>query len=244
VIALFTDFGLHGPYSGQMKAVLHEMAQDVPVVDLFADAPAGNPKASAYLLSAYAAWFPVGTVFLAVVDPGVGSGRPAVFVEADGKWFVGPGNGLFELVQRRARTMRCWEIAWTPKQLSASFHGRDLFAPIAAMLARGDSPPGHRRDDGTDRRPDWPDELGEVVYLDCYGNAMTGMRAVELPADARLVAAGRMLERARTFSDRPQGSAFWYENSNGLAEIAVNQGRADRDFGLSIGTPVEVVTAA
>src|SRR5215813_9228487 len=102
MIVLFTDFGLTGPYTGQVKAVLHHLAPEVPVVDLFADAPSRNPKASAYLLAAYAVWFPAGTVFLAVVDPGVGGERPAVAVAADGRWFVGPGNGLLEIVQRRA----------------------------------------------------------------------------------------------------------------------------------------------
>ena len=75
VIIVFTDFGLEGPYTGQMKAVLHQLAPGIPVIDLFADAPVGNPKASAYLLAAYAEWFAVGTVFLCVVDPGVGGGR-------------------------------------------------------------------------------------------------------------------------------------------------------------------------
>jgi len=241
MIAPFTDFGLHGPYTDQMKAVLHQMAPGMPVIDLFADAPVGNPRASAYLLAAYAAWFPERTVFLCVVDPGVGGARPAVFVEADGRWYVGPGNGLFGLIQRRARKTRRWDIDWKPKHLSASFHGRDLFAPVAAMLARGESPPGRSRDDGADRRADWPDDLAEVVYVDHYGNAMTGLRAAMLPPDARLLAADRVLERASTFSDRPPGVAFWYENSNGLAEIAVNQGRADRDLGLAIGSPVEIV---
>src|SRR5262249_8771411 len=80
MIVQFTDFGLHGPYTGQMKAVLHQLAPEIPVVDLFADAPIANAKASAYLLSAYATWFPSGTVFLWVVDPGVGGTRPAVKV--------------------------------------------------------------------------------------------------------------------------------------------------------------------
>ena len=93
MIVLFTDFGLQGPYTG----VLHQMAPGVPAIDLFADAPVGNPKASAYLLAAYAQWFVATTVFLSVVDPGVGSTRPAIIVEADGRWYVGPGNGLFEL---------------------------------------------------------------------------------------------------------------------------------------------------
>src|ERR1700730_5930098 len=121
MIALFTDFGLDGPYTGQMKAVLHRMAPGTPVIDLFADAPAGNPKASAYLLAAYAAWFPEQTIFLCVVDPGVCGERPAIFVEADGRRYVGPGNGLFELVQRRAATTRRFDIAFTPDRLSASF---------------------------------------------------------------------------------------------------------------------------
>jgi S-adenosylmethionine hydrolase len=126
MIVLFTDFGLSGPYIGQMKAVLHQMALGTPVIDLFADAPVGNPKASAYLLAAYAAWFTTGTIFLCVVDPGVGGARLPVIVEADGRWFVGPDNGLFELVQRRAEKMRSFEIEWKPEHLSASFHGRPL----------------------------------------------------------------------------------------------------------------------
>jgi S-adenosylmethionine hydrolase len=242
MIVLFTDFGLHGPYTGQVKAVLHQMAPGIPAIDLFADAPVGNPKASAYLLAVYAAWFPMGTVFLCIVDPGVGGRRPAIVLEADSRWYVGPGNGLFELVQRRATKSLSWDIDFRPEHLSASFHGRDLFAPVAAMLARGERPPGQLREDGADRRADWPDDLCEIVYVDHFGNAMTGLRAATLPRNTRLAAAGRVLERLRTFSDGPPGAAFWYENSNGLAEIAVNQGRADRDLGLAIGTAVEIVS--
>jgi S-adenosyl-L-methionine hydrolase (adenosine-forming) len=241
MIVVFTDFGLQGPYTGQIKAVLHQSAPAVPVIDLFADAPVGNPKASAYLLAAYAQWFAAGTLFLCVVDPGVGGTRPSIILEADGRWYVGPGNGLFELVQRRSTTTRSWDIDWKPERLSASFHGRDLFAPVAAMLARGEPPPGQPRKDDTHRREDWPDDLCEVVYIDHFGNAMTGLRALMLPRDARLIATGRVLEPARTFSDRPTGTPFWYENSNGLVEIAVNQGRADRELGLAIGVPIEIV---
>jgi S-adenosylmethionine hydrolase len=242
MIVLLTDFGLHGPYTGQMKAVLHQMAPGIPVIDLFADAPFGNPKASAYLLAAYAPWFPAGTIFLCVVDPGVGGTRPAIILEADGRWYVGPSNGLFELVQRRAITTRSFDIDWRPEHLSASFHGRDLFAPVAAMLARGEPPPGKLREAGADRRPNWPDDLAEIVYIDHFGNAMTGLRAAMLPPNTRVSAARRVLGRAGTFSDLPAGASFWYENSNGLAEIAVNQGRADRELGLAIGTPVEIAS--
>src|ERR1700756_401279 len=131
MIALFTDFGFQGPYTGQMKAVLHQMKPGVPTIDLFADAPAGNPKAAAYLLAAYAQWFAAPATFLCIVDPGVGGPRAPVILEADGRWFVGRDNGLFELVERRAAKTRSFDIAWRPKNLSASFHGRDLFAPVA-----------------------------------------------------------------------------------------------------------------
>jgi len=240
MIVLFTDFGLAGPYTGQVKAVLQRMAPEVPAIDLFADAPMRNPKAAAYLLAAYALWFPPGTVFLAVVDPGVGGARAALVVKADGRTFVGPDNGLFELVRRRAQRVRVREILWTPEQLSASFHGRDLFAPVAALLARGDRPQGVERSAEFGHRPDWPDDLAEIVYVDHYGNGMTGLRAAALPARAALIVDGRRICRARTFSDMPAGMPLWYENSNGLAEIAVNMGRADKVLGLAIGSPVGI----
>jgi S-adenosyl-L-methionine hydrolase (adenosine-forming) len=241
MIVLCTDFGLEGPYTGQVKTVLYRTAPGVPVIDIFADLPAGRPKPAAYLLAAYAIWFPPGTVVLAVVDPGVGGARSAVIVEADGRWYVGPDNGLFELVMRRAERARRWEILGRPEAMSASFHGRDLFAPAAGRLARGDLPEGPLRPDEIGRHPDWPDDLPEIVYIDRFGNAMTGLRAARLPDQARLGAMGLDFARGRTFSDVPAGEAFWYENSNGLAEIAVNAGRADRALGLAIGSSVAIL---
>ena len=240
MIVLFTDFGLAGPYTGQMKAVLHQNAPGVPVVDLFADAPMRDPRAAAYLLAAYATWFPAGTVILAVVDPGVGGERPPVMVEADGIRCVGPGNGLFELVRRRAKAVTVAEIAWRPPVLSASFHGRDIFAPVAALLARGETLELIARDADWQRRLDWPDDLIEIVYIDHYGNAMTGLRAASVPADSVLSVRGRPIQSARTFSSVRPGEAFWYENSNGLVEIAVNMGRADRVLGLTLGAELRI----
>jgi len=241
MIVLFTDFGLDGPYTGQVKAVLLQTAPGIPVVELFADAPAGRPKPAAYLLAAYGVWFPPGTVFLAVIDPGVGGPRLPVIVETEGRWYVGPDNGLFELVIRRAESARTWEILWRPETLSASFHGRDLFAPVAGKLARGDHPSHEPRAPEIGRRGDWPDDLPEIVYVDGYGNAITGLRATFLTNDAQLAISGRVLRRARTFSDVPAGEPFWYENSNGLAEIAVNAGRAADALGLEVGSPVAVL---
>ena len=182
---------------------------------------------------------------LAVVDPGVGSEREAIVLEAESRWYVGPENGLFELVRRRAASSRSWAIA--PEDpplgpLSASFHGRDLFAPAAARLARGEPPRGALRTRGIGRRAVWPDDLPEIVYIDRFGNAMTGLRASVLPSAARLKAGGRILSRARTFADRPPGAPFWYENANGLAEVAVNRGRAATVLGREIGSGVEILS--
>jgi len=241
MIVLFTDFGLEGPYIGQVKAVLHAEAPAAEVIDLFSDAPAGNPRAGAYLLAAYAEWFPHGTTFLCVVDPGVGGVRAPLMIEADRRWYVGPENGLFELVLRRARSAHCFEITWHPPRLSASFHGRDLFAPVAAMLAHGSRPSARSRD--TIPHPDWPDDLAEIVYIDHYGNAMTGLRGSAVSTNATLILGDkRRVIHAVTFSAVPQGQAFWYENSNGLVEIAVNRSRAADQLRLAVGSTLTIET--
>ena len=239
MILLFNDFGLEGPYPGQIKAVLARLAPGTPVIDLFADVPPFRVKEAAYLLAAYRQGFEAGSVFLCVVDPGVGGARPAMAACIDGTWFVGPGNGLFEIVARRGRDVRCFSLPDPEGPVSASFHGRDLFAPAAARLALsrlvGFTPAQ------MPRFPDWPDDLPGIVYADRYGNLMTGLRARSLGDGARLGLNGRILTRARTFSDRAPGEAFWYENSNGLAEIAVNQGSAAAMLHAGVGMEVAIM---
>ena len=159
-------------------------------------------------------------------------------LEADGRWYVGPGNGLFEPVQRRAGgALLGYRL--DAGACSASFHGRDIFAPVAARLALGETPTGRQREADVARRADWPDDLSEVVYVDHFGNAMTGLRATTLPAETRLVAGYQVLERAKPLAIGRR--ARLAGTRNGLAEIAVNLGRADRDLGLEIGFPVAIV---
>jgi len=239
MIVLFTDFGVAGPYVGQMTAVLHRLAPGLPVVNLHADAPQFAPRHAAYLLAAYVLEFPPGTVFLCVVDPGVGTAaRVPVIVEAGGRLFVGPGNGLLQMVAQRAREARLWEITWRPERLSPSFHGRDLFAPVAAGLACGRWPERA----ALPLSPPWPEDLAEVIYIDTYGNGMTGVRAATVAPGSRIDVGGRVLTQARTFGDVPPGAAMWYENGNGLVELAVNQGRADTELALRIGTPIRIIS--
>ena len=156
---------------------------------------------------------------------------------------MGPDNGLLAIVAQHASDSRWFTITWQPPALSASFHGRDLFAPVAARIARGEAVPGTPLDGAATVGTDWPADRAAIVYIDPYGNAMTGLRADRLPEDATIVAGARRFARLRTFSDAEPGAAFWYENANGLAEIAVNRGRADRLMGLEVGTPVRIETA-
>nr|VFK30896.1 MAG: hypothetical protein BECKMB1821G_GA0114241_10732 [Candidatus Kentron sp. MB] len=241
MIVLFTDFGLTGPYVGQMKAALIHRAPGVSIVDLMHDVPAFDSKAAAYLLAALVEEFPPESIFLCVVDPSVGTeSRLPVVLTIDGRRFVGPHNGLFNVVASRGRQVRGEEITWRPLRLSASFHGRDLFAPVAAMIARGEPVPATPLASRSIVAHSWPEDLSQIIYIDHFGNAMTGLRARFL-ASRRVMIGDVALHRAETFARVPEGHGFWYENANGLVEIAVNQGNAARQFGLCIGTPIRVL---
>jgi len=239
-IATFTDFGAHGPYLGQMELAIRAESPDVAVVHVLADAPVFDPRAAAYLLAALAAASPPATVWLAVVDPGVGTDRRPMAARVDGRWFVGPDNGLLELVTRRGGAVEVFEIVWRPARLSSTFHGRDLFAPIAARLAAGAPPAAAGLSPmAVPARPDWPDDLARVIHLDHYGNAWTGLRAAAVTGTT-LGVGGHRLAHARTFGEAAPGQAFWYENSSGLVEIAVNGGRADELAGVTLGAIVTI----
>ncbi|RMG57994.1 MAG: hypothetical protein D6717_03670 [Gammaproteobacteria bacterium] len=236
---LFTDFGRRDPYQAQMAAVLQRSVPDWRVVDLHAEVPAFALELGAYLLPSYVPEFPAGSIFVCVVDPGVGGPRDAVVLRADDRWFVGPDNGLLRVVEARAAKARYWYLE-TPGAASASFHGRDVFAPAAARLARGWRPEGggHK---GRALPEGWPEELDRVVYADHYGNLMIGRRAETLRPDARIRAGELILSQARTFSDHADGMPFWYVNANGLVELAVYQDSAAHRLGLGPGDPVQVL---
>jgi S-adenosylmethionine hydrolase len=237
MFVLFTDFGSQGPYLGQVRAVLHGANTGLPVVDACADAPGFDPRSSAYLLAALTAYYPEGSIWVAVVDPGVGTDRDGLILNAGGRWFVGPDNGLLSQVACRHPGSRVWRILWRPEWLSSSFHGRDWFAPVATHLATQglpDAEPLPSRMLGHD----WPADSASVIYVDHYGNLMTGLRAESVPADAQLDLGALPIKRADTFSSVSRGQVFWFINSMGLVEIAVNQGRADRLLGLGVGALV------
>lgn len=241
MIATFTDFGVNGPYLGQVRAVLCQQAPDVPVVDIFPDLPAFDPRPPAYLLPAYSRYLPARTVCLCVVDPGVGGARAAVAVEADGRWYVGPDNGLLSQVIRRASSVSAYAIDWRPPGLSNTFHARDLFAPVCAMLANGEPPPGKPVEPDSLAGFDWPDDLLEVVYFDVYGNAVTGLRAGQLRSTSQLTVGGVVCRFCPTFEAASPDTPFWYVNANGLVEIAVAGQSARSRLSMCLGQPFGIM---
>jgi S-adenosylmethionine hydrolase len=238
VIILFTDFGMHDSYVGQLKAKLAELAPSIQVIDLLHEVPVFNAHAGAHLLAAFASGLPSGSVFVTVVDPGVGTPRDAVVMQADGRWFVGPDNGLLSVIQARHPDARIWRITWRPDQLSPSFHGRDLFAPIAAEIARGEFPANKLAPINKLQVEFDSGDLQRVIYIDHFGNAWTGVRNVL--KDARISAAGELFQHSESFGFVDKGAGFWFINSVGLLELAVNRGNAAQVYGLKVGDPVQV----
>lgn len=242
-VYFFTDFGIQGPYLGQMESVLLEIEPTLRVINLMCDAPFANPKAGAYLLAALFRFLPDNAIVVAVVDPGVGSDRKALCLNIGNRWCVGPDNGLLAVLANEAEQASLWELVIPfPDKVSVSFHGRDVFAPAAGALACGELPKGERMSRGRMLGSSWGRDLREIIYIDGFGNAMTGIEAGGSSREYSGVRVkGHFIRQAETFSAVPEGALFCYRNSIGLIEIAVNRGSAREILGLSIGEPVEVV---
>lgn len=243
LLALFSDFGSAGPYVGQVMAAWAAAAPGVPRVALFSESPAFDVEAGAHLLFAFTRTLPRGSVIEAVVDPGVGGPRGVAAVAADGLWFVAPDNGLLAVVVRRARRCAAWRVEWRPgAEIPQTFHGRDLFAPIAAALALGGEPPAPCATvDPPALLRGVADPAFRVILVDPYGNLMTGIRAAEVPPETRVGIGGEFLGVAPRFEACAAGEAFWYANADGLVEIAVNRGSAAARFGANVGGAVQLV---
>lgn len=234
---LFTDFGLNGPYIGQMTSALQHKTPQIPVINLMVDAPAFNISASATLLYAFSKDLPHGSIIIAVVDPGVGSGRGSCVIKTAKHTYIGPDNGLFDVVVSKAPSFQTWQIITKHFQLSRSFHGRDLFAPVATMIQIGNVPPGVLHDSQYCAKLKDKKE-NEIVYVDGYGNLMTNILVGELEQQQRLELAEQHICYAHVFSAVEKGQAFWYENSSGLIEVAVNQGSAAQLYNVKIGDSI------
>ena len=241
VITLLTDFGTADGYVAELKGVLLSRAPEAVLVDVAHDVAAQDIEAGRLALARYWRKFPSGTVHLAVVDPEVGSARRALAVESDGRFLVGPDNGLLSpaLLLSGARAV---EIP-VPAGASPTFHGRDVFAPAAALLAAGSpvdsigapvSDPVVRRTREARRREDGAIE-GTVITVDRFGNAVTNL----LSAHGGTIEVGTLrLPVLRTYADVAPGTPIALAGSSGLIEIAVRDGSAATLLGVGRGTTV------
>ncbi len=244
MIVLLTDFGLSDPYVGQMKGALISRVPDCRIIDLTHDIPPYGLTQAGFFLDASFSFFSEGTIFLAVVDPGVGGGRRIVALEAHGHLFLAPDNGLLSLLLERAGDTGIRAFSFrSPIQLSVcpTFHGRDLFAVLAAQLRSGDSPEslGDEIDPNSLVRLDWcaPTESqgrvqAHVLHTDHFGNVITNCRIA--PWSSRM--AGEMyvkthtaklpLRRVSTYCDIESGEVGLLAGSQGFFELAMNMGSA------------------
>jgi S-adenosylmethionine hydrolase len=234
-IFLFTDFTWRGPYVGQMESAIVERAPEARVIHLMHDAPCRRPDLAAYLLPAVCRALPTGSIVVAVVDPGVGSARRPLIVETGHGLFIGPDNGL---LARLPGIRGASVIDWRPDGLAPSFHGRDLFGPVAAWLVTGEVIEYSSVPPEALVGADWPAYRPEVVYIDGFGNLIVGVDPDADPAVSGVHIGGSTLVRGRTFSDVAPGEPFWYRNALGLLEIAVNHGSAEGLFRLELGDKV------
>jgi S-adenosylmethionine hydrolase len=241
MIFLYTDFGSADIYVGQVRAVLARTAPGIPVIDLLNDAPRFQIEPAAHLLAALSGHLPKDGVILAVVDPGVGTDRRPIVLRCDDRWFVGPDNGLLSVLAARCPAPEAWEVHWQPQSLSRSFHGRDLFAPIAARIAAGSLSSGDLQPcPSLDVRLAGAD-LWQVIYVDHYGNAFTGIRGTVLTENAVLEVGGKPVYHAGVFAQAKDERPFWYVNSIGLVEIACNRASAAERLRLDIGDKIGIV---
>lgn len=237
LITLTSDFGEGSPYVAAMKGRLLAGCPSATLVDVGHSVPAFDVLSGAFVLWAGTRHFAPGAVHLAVVDPGVGGGRRPVAFELAGSWYVGPDNGLFGLVSAEAPVGAAASVVVLPRpqEASATFEGRDVFAPAAAALAAG------RPLESLGRRIEealapLPLTSPAVLWVDRFGNLVTSLKP---PVAGLRIRAQEIRAWARTFSEAPADTPFLYVGSMGFVEVGIREGRAAERLGAAAGTPVE-----
>jgi hypothetical protein len=251
VVTLLTDFGLDDAYVGTLKGVILAINPRARLVDLCHDVPPQDVRRAALLLEQAWRFFPPGTVHLAVVDPGVGTARRAIAVEAGGHRFVGPDNGLlgFCFALPGARAVELTVRRFHRRPVSRTFHARDVFGPVAAHASRGVPLRAFGPAIGDPVRLPWPRPRrragrveGTVVLVDRFGNVLTNLTARDLPGrPARcVVAVGRARIRglSTTYADRPRGALGALVDSSGRVEVFVRESSARARLGVGPGARV------
>ncbi len=255
IIALTTDFGLADGFVGIMKGVILGIAPHARLVDLTHDIEPQNVRQALFILARATPYFPAGTIHLAVVDPGVGSQRRPLLVTTARASYVGPDNGLFSQALAEPGA-QAWELDrpryWLPR-ISRTFHGRDIFAPVAAHLANGVTPEQLARPIGDPVRIALPEPsrqpdgsvIGEIVHVDRFGNLISNIPAPWV-ADGRwrCQIAGQNAVLATTYADVAVGTLVGVISSGETVELAVRNGNAARLLNVGVGETVVLWPAA
>lgn len=255
IITLLTDFGLRDPYVAEMKGVILDICPSANIVDVSHDIEKFNVRSGAFVLASASQFFPKGTINVAVVDPGVGTERPGLCVETSRGFLIGPDNGVLVLAARTQgiEHVRVIENSkYFLPEVSHTFHGRDIFAPVAAHIANGVNPLKIGPETSKMVVPTFVKTVkgrksvtGEVLYLDSFGNAITNitkkdLEGVGLCQKSRLRVDGiqARLRFCKAYGEVEVGEPLALIGSHGFLEISVNQGDASKDFGLKIGDKI------
>ncbi len=261
IVALLTDYGTRDQYAGSLRGAVLAACPEAQVVDLTHDVEPHAVREAAFLLRATVGVFPAGVAFVAVVDPGVGTTRRGVAIKAGGYIFVGPDNGIFSLIladHPEAEVREITNAGLFRASVSSTFHGRDIFGPVAGALVRGTpfEEVGRKIDDAFTFEFPQPKLTGggliegEVIYIDTYGNLVTSIGGS--PWGTFINGAGGDLTEmvveinrvivpvVSTFADVPEEDACAYLGSAGRIEVAVNLGSAAKRFEAVLGTPVKL----
>jgi S-adenosylmethionine hydrolase len=259
LIALTTDFGYEDPFVGIMKGVIVGINPDARIVDVTHGVAPQDIRGGALALNYAAPYFPPGTIHVAVVDPGVGTERRPILIQCEDAFFIGPDNGVLSLAAERRKTRRVVELAnerYRLNPVSATFHGRDIFAPAAAHLSLGTPAEDFGRVLNDYARLTWPAAVksdgevrGEIIYIDHFGNLVTNLTARDLePLGNDKVEIGlvdiAIPGLAANYAAAETDGYAALINSWGLLEISCYNARADQRSGAGIGDPVHVRSAA
>lgn len=240
VISLLTDFGTADYYVGAVKGAILSVNPSAVIADITHEIPPQDIADGAFTLLAAYQTFPAGTIHVAVVDPGVGSSRRAIIVSANEQFFVGPDNGLFSYIYDREPSHRIFHVTsdrYFRPSPSTTFHGRDIFAPVAAALSNGVEVGEFGAEIHDEVRLPSLETPLRIIHIDHFGNCVTNITRDRLPRE--IVVKGRTISEFRQFygeGDRESLFAIW--GSAGFLEISINGGSAAQVLGINVGEEV------
>ena len=253
-IALLSDFGTHDPFVAMMKGVLLSKAPGLSIIDITHQIPPQDVKTAALYLMAAIPYMPKHTLFMAVVDPTVGTGRGIIWARTENYQFIAPDNGLISWVEQKEKIKEARFISNSSlfmDSISSTFHGRDIMAPVAAAIARGLSEKKIGPVFDEYRRLPFPLPVkagnrvtGQVIAVDHFGNAITNIKRDYLSARTVFNIADRMMKGLKlTYASVPEGEAMALMGSFGFLEFSVRNGSFARTFDVKPGSPVEAIVS-